>query len=49
MKNGGNGAERKSAIFEMLDYENRSLYFNNLKFDKLGPKPQYFLIKENEF
>ncbi|RIB07706.1 hypothetical protein C2G38_2213620 [Gigaspora rosea] len=26
MKDGGNGIERKSAIFEILDYENRSLY-----------------------
>src|SRR4051812_44603047 len=27
MKDGGKGAERKSAIFEILYYENRSMYF----------------------
>jgi hypothetical protein len=27
MKDGGKNIERKSAIFEILHYENRSLYF----------------------
>ena len=27
MKDGGKGAERKSAIVEILDYENRLMYF----------------------
>ncbi|RIB20598.1 hypothetical protein C2G38_2035120 [Gigaspora rosea] len=49
MKNGGNGVERKSAIFEILDYENRSLYFNSQNFNNLDSRPQYFHIKQHEF
>jgi len=32
MKDGGKGAERKSAIVEILDYENCLMYFTHTRF-----------------
>ncbi|GES84262.1 hypothetical protein GLOIN_2v1778530 [Rhizophagus clarus] len=45
MKDGGKGAERKSAIFEILHYENRSLYFTQKDTADKYPKPQRIHIK----
>ncbi|GBB95970.1 hypothetical protein RclHR1_26510001 [Rhizophagus clarus] len=53
MKDGGKGAERKSAIFEILHYENRSLYFTQKDTANKYPKPQrirdkvYIIITNN--
>jgi hypothetical protein len=49
MKDGGKGMERKSAIFEILYYENRSLYFTQKSTFNLISKPQYIHIKEHKF
>ena len=46
MKDGGKGIERKSAIFEILYYENRSMYFTQQSTFNSIPKPQYFQIKK---
>ena len=47
MKDGGN-TERKSAIFEILYYENRFMYFiQNNTLDKY-PKLQHVYIKNSE-
>ncbi|CAG8723262.1 35782_t:CDS:2, partial [Gigaspora margarita] len=47
MKDGGNGAERKSAIFEILCYENRSIYFTQNPTTALVSRPQRLHIKNN--
>jgi len=47
MKDGGKGTDRKSAIFEILSYENRLLYFAQKSNSDQVYKPQYFHIKEN--
>ena len=46
MKDGGKGAERKSAIFEILHYENRLMYFAQKGTTAKYPKPQYIHIKK---
>jgi hypothetical protein len=45
MKDGGKGVERKSAIFEILYYENRSMYFTQQSTFNSVLKPQCFQIK----
>jgi hypothetical protein len=44
MKDGGKGAERKSAIFEILDYENRLMYFTRKDTARNYPKPHKIYI-----
>ncbi|RHZ51707.1 hypothetical protein Glove_475g24 [Diversispora epigaea] len=44
--NGGKKLERKSAIFEILDYENRALYFSQKNIATKYPKPQRINIKK---
>ena len=46
MKDGGKGAERKSAIFEILHYENRSMYFAHKGTTDKNSKPQHIHIKK---
>jgi len=46
MKDGGKGAERKSAIFEILHYENRLMYFAQKGTTVKYPKPQYIYVKK---
>jgi hypothetical protein len=46
MKDGGKGADRKSAIFDILYFENRSMYFAQNSTSSLVPKPQYIHIKK---
>jgi len=46
MKDGGKGAERKSAIFEILHYENRSMYFAQKDTIDKYSKPQHIHIKK---
>ena len=46
MKDGGKGAERKSAIFEILHYENRLMYFAQKGTTAKYPKPQYIHVKK---
>ncbi|RHZ87973.1 hypothetical protein Glove_27g71 [Diversispora epigaea] len=46
MKDGRKGIERKSAIFEILDYENRALYFFQKNTIEKYPKPQRIYIKK---
>ena len=46
MKDGGKGVERKSAIFEILYYENWSMYFTQQSTFDSVLKPQYFQIKK---
>jgi hypothetical protein len=48
MKDGGKGIERKSAIFEILYFENRSMYFAQKSTFNSVSKPQYIHIKECE-
>lgn len=48
MKDGGKGTERKSAIFEILYFENRSMYFAQKSTFNSVSKPQYIHIKECE-
>ncbi|RHZ71771.1 hypothetical protein Glove_253g27 [Diversispora epigaea] len=43
---GGKGIERKSAIFEILDYENWALYFFQKNTIEKYPKPQRIYIKK---
>jgi hypothetical protein len=45
MKDGGKGAERKSAIFEILYHKNRSMYFTQKNTADKYPKPQNIHIK----
>ncbi|RIB17717.1 hypothetical protein C2G38_2186582 [Gigaspora rosea] len=47
IKNGGNGEERKSAIFEILCYENRSIYFTQNPTTTLVFRPQRLYIKSD--
>uniref|UniRef100_U9T615 Uncharacterized protein n=1 Tax=Rhizophagus irregularis (strain DAOM 181602 / DAOM 197198 / MUCL 43194) TaxID=747089 RepID=U9T615_RHIID len=44
MKDGGKGIERKSAIFEILYYENQFMYFTQQSTFDSVLKPQYFQI-----
>ena len=46
MKDGGKGAERKSAIFEILHYENRSMYFAQKGTTDKNSKSQHIHIKK---
>jgi hypothetical protein len=46
MKDGGKDIERKSAIFEILHYENRSLYFAQKGTIDKYFKPQHIHIKK---
>ena len=46
MKDGEKGVERKSAIFEILYYENRSMYFAQKNTVDKYPKSQYIHIKK---
>jgi hypothetical protein len=46
MKDGGKGAERKSAIVEILDYENRLMYFTHKGTIEKYPKPHKIHIKK---
>ena len=46
MKDGGKGIERKSAIFEILYYENRSMYFTQKNTVDKYPKLQHIHIKK---
>ncbi|PKC52847.1 hypothetical protein RhiirA1_404360, partial [Rhizophagus irregularis] len=46
MKDGGKGIERKSAIFEILHYENRSLYFAQKGTIDKYSKPQHIHVKK---
>ncbi|EXX73918.1 hypothetical protein GLOIN_2v1764234 [Rhizophagus irregularis DAOM 181602=DAOM 197198] len=46
MKDGGKDMERKSAIFEILHYENRSLYFTQKGTIDKYPKPQHIHVKK---
>ena len=48
MKDGGKGAERKSAIFEILHYENRSMYFAQKGTIDKYSKPQNIRIKKSK-
>lgn len=48
MKDGGKGAERKSAIFEILHYENRLMYFTQKNTVDKYPKPQHIHIKSKD-
>ena len=45
MKDGGKGAERKSAIVEILDYENRIMYFIQKDTVEKYSKPHKIHIK----
>ncbi|RIB20647.1 hypothetical protein C2G38_2035060 [Gigaspora rosea] len=46
MKDGGKGMERKSAILEILNYENRSLYYTYQSTFSSTSKPQYLNVKK---
>jgi hypothetical protein len=46
MKDGGKGTERKSAIFEILQYENRSMYFSQKGTVDRYSKSQHIQIKK---
>ena len=46
MKDGGKGVERKSAIFEILHYENRLLYFAQKGTIDKYSKPQHIHVKK---
>ncbi len=48
MKDGGKGVERKSAIFEILHYENRSMYFAQKGTIDKYSKPQNIRIKKSK-
>lgn len=46
MRDGGKGVDRKSAIFEILSYENRELYYDCKSTLNLTSKPQYLHINK---
>jgi hypothetical protein len=46
MKDGGKGVERKSAIFEILHYENRSMYFAQKGTTDKYSRPQHIHVKK---
>ncbi|CAG8574647.1 10178_t:CDS:2, partial [Scutellospora calospora] len=46
-KDSGNSMNKKSAIFEILSYENHLLYFNQKSDSNRAYKPQYLHFKEN--
>ena len=46
MKDSRKGVERKSAIFEILHYENRSMYFAQKGTIDKYSKPQHIRVKK---